>query len=67
MGEHIMSLDIKTMAEQWKGYAKLVQMYLEPLRQRLNVAYPINYLCVGIENNLEQLSYQVCNTTIKEQ
>ncbi|KAJ1525313.1 hypothetical protein ONE63_010135 [Megalurothrips usitatus] len=58
VGEHIMSLDIKTMAEQWKGYAKILQMYLEPLRNRLNIAYPLNYLCLEISKNLEHLVSQ---------
>lgn len=56
IGEEVMSLDIKTMAEQWKGYAKIIQLYLESIRDRLNIAYPISYLCLDISNKLEQLT-----------
>ncbi|KAK3921161.1 hypothetical protein KUF71_010376 [Frankliniella fusca] len=56
IGEQVTSLDIKTMAEQWKGYAKVLQLYLEPIRERLNIAYPISYLCLETKNNLEQLT-----------
>lgn len=58
IGEHVTGLDIKTMAEQWKGYTKIIHMYLEPLRGRLKISYPLTYLSVEITNNLEQLTCQ---------
>lgn len=54
-------LDIKTMAEQWKGFTKILQLYLEPLRGRLDISFPLTYLSLEISNNLEQLTSQVYN------
>lgn len=52
IGEIVVSLDTKSMVEQWKGYARLIQAYAEYLRPRLNVSRPIQFLSENIQNTL---------------
>lgn len=52
IGEIVVSLDTKSMVEQWKGYARLIQAYAEHLRPRLNVTRPVQFLSENIQNTL---------------
>jgi hypothetical protein len=48
-------MDMKTMAEQWKGYARLAFQYVEHLKPRLDVAGPLQFLATYISHNLERV------------
>jgi len=53
---------MKTMAEQWKGYARLAFQYVEHLKPRLDVAGPLQFLATHISHNLERVIEMVSIT-----
>ncbi|KAJ9589874.1 hypothetical protein L9F63_017029 [Diploptera punctata] len=55
IGQLVSGLDIKTMAEQWKGYARLAFQYTDHLKPRLDVASPLQFLATDISNSLNKL------------
>lgn len=54
-----MGLDVKTMAEQWKGYARLAFQYVEHLKPRLDVAGPLCFLAADVSHSLDRLMEMV--------
>jgi hypothetical protein len=55
IGQLVVSLDVKTMAEQWKGYAHMAFQYVEHLKPRLDVADPLQFLAMDISNSIERV------------
>lgn len=55
IGQLVMRLDVKTMAEQWKGYARLAFQYVEHLKPRLDVAGPLRFLAVDVSHSLKNV------------
>jgi hypothetical protein len=58
----VVGLDVKTMAEQWKGYARLAFQYVEHLKPRLDVAGPLQFLATHISHNLRTVVEMVGST-----
>ncbi|GFG33844.1 hypothetical protein Cfor_12804 [Coptotermes formosanus] len=54
IGQVVVGLDMKTMAEQWKGYACLAFQYVEHLKPRLDVAGPLQFLATHISHTLKR-------------
>jgi hypothetical protein len=55
IGQLVMGLDVKTMAEQWKGYARLAFQYVEHLKPRLDVAGPLRFLAADVSHSLKSV------------
>mgnify|MGYP000223963404 CR=1 FL=1 len=55
IGQLVAGLDIKTMAEQWKGYARLVFQYVDHLKPRLDIASTLQFFATDISKGLEKV------------
>ncbi|XP_069686340.1 FIGNL1-interacting regulator of recombination and mitosis-like [Periplaneta americana] len=55
IGMLVVGLDVKTMAEQWKGYARLAFQYVDHLKPRLDLVAPLQFLASDISQNLEKI------------
>ncbi|KAJ4429437.1 hypothetical protein ANN_21606 [Periplaneta americana] len=55
IGMLVVGLDVKTMAEQWKGYARLAFQYADHLKPRLDLISPLQFLASDISQNLEKI------------
>ncbi|XP_023725992.1 uncharacterized protein C1orf112 homolog isoform X2 [Cryptotermes secundus] len=55
IGQLVMDLDVKTMAEQWKGYARLAFQYVDHLKPRLDVAGPLRFLAADVSRSLKSV------------
>jgi hypothetical protein len=53
IGQLVVGLDVKTMAELWKGYARLAFQYVEHLKPRLDVAGPLQFLALDVSSRVE--------------
>ncbi|KDR20530.1 uncharacterized protein C1orf112 homolog [Zootermopsis nevadensis] len=52
IGQLVVDLDVKTMAEQWKGYTRLAFQYVEHLKPRLDVTGPLQFLAMNISDSI---------------
>ncbi|PSN33284.1 hypothetical protein C0J52_20683 [Blattella germanica] len=52
IGQLVSGLDVKTMAEQWKAYARLAFQYVDHLKSRLDVAGTLQFLANDISMGL---------------
>ncbi|XP_071443976.1 FIGNL1-interacting regulator of recombination and mitosis-like [Hetaerina americana] len=55
IAEVVSGLDIKTMANQWKFYAKILQENVDNLKQRIDISRPIKFLSSEIESGLKAI------------
>jgi hypothetical protein len=53
IGQLVTGLDVRTMAEQWKGYARLAFQYVEHLKPHLDVAGPLRFLAADVSCGLK--------------
>lgn len=65
-GQLMVGLDVKTMAEQWKGYARLAFRYVEHLKPRLDVAGPLQFLAMEISSSIERV-IEMVSTRVQKQ
>ena len=61
IGQLVAGLDIKTMVEQWKAYARLAFQYVNCLKSRLDIASPLKFLAEDVSKSLEKLLELVSN------
>jgi hypothetical protein len=55
IGQLLTGLGVKTMAEQWKGYARLAFQYVEHLKPHLDVAGPLRFLAADVSHSLQRV------------
>lgn len=60
IGEIVVSLDLKTMAEHWKGFIKLLQQNADNLQTVFSIEKPLSFLAANIENILKGITNPVC-------
>lgn len=62
IGQLVVDLDVKTMAEQWKGYTRLAFQYVEHLKPRLDVTGPLQFLAMNISDSIATVVETVSTT-----
>lgn len=55
INEIVINLDIKTMAEGWKGYLKMCEKYAEWLKDKMIHFRATAILCVCVEKNMAEI------------
>ncbi|XP_077284310.1 FIGNL1-interacting regulator of recombination and mitosis-like [Arctopsyche grandis] len=63
IGETVINLDVKTMAEQWKGYIKLSEKYADWIKDKFVHHRATTMLCKTLETYINDLtSNKTCET-----
>lgn len=59
IGEVVVSLDMKTMVEHWKGITKLIQQNLSILTPNLEISKQIIFLAANVSDTLSIIKKSV--------